>query len=174
MKKKLLIGIILSVLIFASVFIFNIMTRLDQKKEANELIQNLPNFELFSMKNHKLTKSNLEYNKPVILVFFDSTCEYCQHEAKEIKKNIELFSKTQIVFISAENLETIERFSLEYKLHNYDNIYFTADRDGQFASRVEATTNPYILVYDSKHKLLKRFKGQTKAEAILNLLQVDF
>lgn len=161
-------------LIMLCVLIYSIVTRLEEKKVASVLTQSLPEFEMPTLNNRNVSNLNLKNDTPVILFFFHSECEYCQHEAQEIEKKIELFSKTQILFISAEELETIKRFSIEYKLYNHDNIYFMADRDGQFASRIEATTNPYILIYDSKHKLLKRFKGQTKPEAILNLLQIDF
>ncbi|MNE87226.1 AhpC/TSA family protein [compost metagenome] len=105
-----------------------------------------------------------------MFVYFNSECEFCNHEAEMIKENIVAFKDIQIVFISFEKPDGIKSFAQKHKLLNYDDIHFIHDIKADFAATFDVKSLPSIVLYDKNQKLIERFKGQVKAETILKKL----
>jgi thioredoxin-related protein len=75
------------------------------------------------------------------------------------------------VFISFEEKERIAKFARQYKLNNRENIVFLEDRKGEFSKLFDVHSIPYIVIYDSNGKFLKKFKGITKINDVLKVLE---
>lgn len=171
MKKVLKITVIVSVLGLVSFLGYKVTSGIKEKKEAANRLQTIPTFSFQTMNGKPYSKDSLKPNTPTVFIYFHSTCDFCQHEAKSIRENIEQFKNIQLVFISIEPIEDIEAFSREYDLNNQTNTTFLYDSTDSFSGQFDATSIPYLLIYDRNQKLIKKHKGQYKAENILNLYQ---
>lgn len=171
MKKKLkpfLVVLLLSSIGFLG---YKIASTLTHKKEVAERIQSIPNFSFVTLQGAPYTQKDLPKNKPVVFVYFNSGCNYCQSEATKIHERLEDLKHTQLVFVSFEKTSIIEEFAKEYNLLNQENVLFLEDKKGQFSQLFDVHTIPYIVVYNADKKLLQKFKGLTKIDNILEVLK---
>lgn len=167
-KIKLLLGVfLLSTLGFLG---YKIVSKLNHKKEVAIRIKTIPNFSFQTMKGEIFTQDNLA-KKPTVFVYFNSECEYCQSEAIKIQERLSDFKEIQLIFISFEEKETIKQFAKEYQLINQENVLFLEDRKGEFSELFDVNSIPYMVIYDANKKLLKKFKGTTKVDKILDVLK---
>jgi thioredoxin-related protein len=84
-----------------------------------------------------------------------------------VQQNIEQLKAIQVVFISYEPIEKIKQFANNYKLLNYDNIYFLSDSKITFASTFDVKSMPCLVLYDKENNLIEKIKGQVKIETVL-------
>ncbi|MFB9077577.1 peroxiredoxin family protein [Flavobacterium procerum] len=173
MKKYL--KIIFLVLIIGSLvfLITEIITKINYKKEIAEKINTIPIFCYQDINGKNFTNDNLSKSTPVIFIYFNTECEYCNEEAQMISENINKFKNFQIVFISIEEIELIKKFVLFHKLNNYDNLYFLRDSKVSFASTFDVNTLPCIVLYNKNRKLIEKIKGQTKPELLFKKLKIE-
>ena len=107
----------------------------------------------------------------VVLVYFNSNCDYCQSEATKIEEHLEDFKEVQFVFVSFEKQDSIIAFAKEYKLYNKENIVFLEDKKGAFSQIFDINSIPYIVLYDANKNFMQKFKGATKIDDILAVLK---
>ncbi|WP_299363042.1 peroxiredoxin [Winogradskyella sp.] len=170
MKTYLRIGIIVIVVATFVYLGFKVGHNIQKKIDSAERLETIPDFEFQSLEDDIFTKDSLKANMPTLLIYFNSTCDFCQHEAKSIVEHLEDFKNVQLLFISEEPKHSIKTFAVDYKLYNQQNITFLHDNTHKFTDRFDANTIPYLLVYNEKGKLIKRHKGQLNAKGILKLL----
>lgn len=170
MKKKikfLILFFLLSILVFLG---YKITSKLSHKQKVEECTKVVPNFSFNTTKDIIYTQKDLP-NKPVVFVYFNSDCDFCKSEATKIEKHLIDFKDTQLVFVSFEEKETIEKFATAYKLNNKENVLFLEDKKGVFSKLFDVNSIPYIVIYNKDKELLKKFKGATKIDAILKVLE---
>ena len=171
MKKYLKIIIPIVLIGLFCFMIYNIISKINHKKEVAEQIKNLPKFEYQNLDESIFSNKNLKENTPTIFLYFNSDCDFCNHEANEIKGNIKKLDKFQLIFVSFEKPELIKAFSEKHELDKYDNITFIHDSKVTFATTFDVKSLPAIIIYDSKNKLIRKLKGQTKVSNILKMLK---
>jgi peroxiredoxin len=166
-KLKLFFGIILlSVIGFLGYIIVN---KLNHKKEVQERIKTMPNFFFYTLNGEVFSRKNMP-EKPSIFVYFNSDCDYCQLEAIKIEERLYDFGNVQLIFVSFEGKDVIQKFAKNYKLDNKKNVLFLEDSKGEFSKIFDVNSIPYTVVYGANGKLLKKFKGITKVDKILQVL----
>ncbi|MBX3255965.1 MAG: redoxin domain-containing protein [Chitinophagaceae bacterium] len=120
----------------------------------------LPQFSIvLSDSSTSYTKDQLPKGKKTIIILFSPDCDHCKHETERIKKNMELFKKSQIVMITTMPFEKIRSFSTEFGLDQYKNIVVGRDPKYFFPSFYKIHYLPFIAVYDKKQQFLKSFEG---------------
>lgn len=169
-KTRSLFIIIIGVLGLLSYLGYNVIIKAKEKNEIAKQIQTIPEFEFLTLKQQPFTKANLKLSQNTIFIYFNSACDFCQHEAQSISDNLESFKNVQFIFVSTEPITTIRQFSEQYNLNNKQNITFLYDNLNTFSSRFGAASIPFILIYDSEQKLIKKHKGQLNAKGILKVL----
>jgi len=170
-KKSILIVVVIAVLGLLSYLGFNVISKAKEKNKIAKQLEKIPGFEFLTLEQKPFTKANLKPNLNTIFVYFNSECDFCQLEAQSISDNLEKFKNVQFIFVSTEPIETIKQFLEQYNLNNQDNITFLYDNDNTFSNRFDASSIPYILIYNSKQSLIKKHKGQLNANGILRALQ---
>lgn len=169
MYKKSIITLVLISLFSAFLFLgYLIIDRLIFKRKIEVKLESLPAAKLFGLDSLVYT---INSSSSVCIVYFDSNCEYCQYELKEIKNNISLFTHSQIVFISSQDIASIKKASEDYGLAKIFNIDFVKINSIDVFDTFGSASLPHIFIYDSNQKLVKEFKGETKVEAILKYLE---
>lgn len=170
MKSFIKIGVIAIFIGLLSFLLYNVVTKSIRKKEIAKTLQTIPVFSFTTLNNTSFTNKDLKSNAPVIFIYFNTDCDFCQHEAKSIEEKITDFSNIQLLFVSTEPIDSIRTFAEKYKLLNYDQVNFLQDRNYIFSTQFDANSIPYSLIYDKNQHLKKKHKGQLKAETILKEL----
>lgn len=171
MKKKIKVLIIIFLLSLFAYLGRNVIAKMQHKNDVAKTLETIQEFSFKTLQNVDFTNANLKTNAPTIFIYFNSECDFCQHEAQSISENILSFKDTQILFVSTENNEIIKEFANKYNLLNQPNIVFLHDNTRTFSTRFDANSIPFLLVYNKKQVLVKKHKGQLKAKALLKFLE---
>ncbi|WP_133526841.1 TlpA family protein disulfide reductase [Flavobacterium sp. 245] len=170
MKKYLKIILALAFISILSFFAYQIITKINHKKEVAENIKTIPEFIYQNINGGNFTNKNLKEGIPNLFVYFNSECEYCNEEAKIIKQNIDKFKNIQLIFVSLEKPQLIKMFAVKHQLTAYNNVHFLCDSKVTFATTFDVKSLPCLVLYDKNQKLIEKIKGQTKTEILLKKL----
>ncbi|CAA9198802.1 peroxiredoxin family protein [Flavobacterium collinsii] len=170
MKKKLKIILTISFICILAFFTYQIVIKINHKKEAAENIKTIPEFSYKNINGGFFTNRDIKINTPTLFIYFNSECEYCNEEAKMIKENAEKFQNVQLIFVSFEKLELIKTFVTKHQLTSYDNIHFLCDNKVTFSATFDVKSLPCLVLYNKNQKLVEKIKGQTKTEILLKKL----
>lgn len=170
MKNQLKIIIpILFIGVFAY-FGYQIYSKIQHKKEVAEHIKTIPKFEYQNIKGGNFTNENLKKDTPTLFIYFNSECDFCNHEAEMVQQNIEQIKAIQVIFISFEPIEKIKQFAIKYNLLNHANITFLSDSKITFATAFDVNSMPCLVLYDKENNVIEKIKGQVKIETVLEKL----
>lgn len=147
-----------------------IISKIKVKRDIFNKISTIPDFDLLSLNQKRFDRSNLNPKLNTVFIYFNSECDFCQHEALSIRDNLDSFKNIQFIFVSNESIVNIQQFSEMHNLNNTQNISFLHDNNSIFSDCFDATSIPYILIYDKNQKLIKKHKGQLNANGILKAI----
>lgn len=170
MKKILKIIIPILIISLLTFMGYKVVSKINHKKQVAENIKKMPAFSYLTLENKIFTNENLEEGKPTLFIYFNSECDFCNHEAEMVKENIEQLKEIEVVFISYEPIEKIKPFATKFKLLNHANIYFLSDSKISFATTFDVKSMPCLVFYDKDNNLIEKIKGQVKIETVLNKL----
>ena len=171
MKKNIKIFLPLIVL-FILMYTGYCMIKLSrQQKNKTERITHIPPFELKNIQGELFTNAELKEGVPVMFFYFNSECDFCQAEIKDIVTNIKKFEGIQLVFVSFEPIQKIITFQATHKLDIYDNVVFLSDYRNTFSETFDVKTLPSSLVYNENGILVSRNNGAVKVNYLLKALK---
>ncbi len=171
MRKILTIIIPIILVFFLTFMVFKIVCMIKHKQTIEKQIQTIPNFSFTNVYNNRLfTNKDLEKNKAVLIIYFNTECEHCKYETKQISKQNEKFQKFQIVMVSFEEADTLKMFAKKYNIDKLTNISLLQDKEIKFDSIFGKSPFPSSYIYNKNKKLVKKFKGEVKTGALLKYL----
>jgi len=162
--------IIVVVVLFLAVMGVQVLKKLQHKEQVQQALAILPKFSFQTLEGSTFTKANLPKNNKAVFIYFNTKCDYCFYETKDISEQLERFKSTILLLVSNESKEAIKSFAIKQNLLGKEKVICLQDSAYTFAKQFEANSIPYILVYDAQGKLLLRHKGQLRAEKLLQLL----
>ena len=124
--------------------------------------KNIPPFNLvLSDGVTSFNASNLEKNKPVMIIYFDPDCEHCTQFTRSVVKNIKLFSNTQIIMICGTgSINSVKKFVRDNALNKYpvikvgtEGIYHTT------MNFYHVYITPFTALYNSNGSLIKYYRN---------------
>lgn len=121
----------------------------------------------------KFTKSDLKPGNTYVFVFFDPSCVYCQHEARDIDANFSKFNNTEFMFISMNDPGLMSTFFDNYAkgLNNKDNVHLLYDRDMNFIQKFHIPTQyPATYIYNADGSLKTYWNGTKSAEDMIKAI----
>ena len=170
MKKIQKIVIPILIISFLAFMSYKVVSKINHKKQVAENIKKMPDFSYATLEKKVFTQKNLEEGKPTLFIYFNSECDFCNHEAEMVQQTLDKLKDIQVVFISYEPVEKIKQFAAKFKLLNHDNIYFLSDSKISFATTFDVKSIPCIVLYDKGNNLIEKIKGQIKIEKVLEKL----
>lgn len=162
--------IIVVVVLFLFVMGVQVLKKLQHKEQVQQALAILPEFSFCTLEGGSFTNAQLPQNNKIVFIYFNTECEYCFYETKDISEQLERFKATTLLLVSNEKKEAIKAFAIKQNLQDKSQVIFLQDSTYTFAKQFEANSIPYILAYDAQGKLLLRHKGQLRAEKLLQLL----
>lgn len=169
-KRVLLIGYI-SIVLTATAYIFSqTILQLNKNEKIAEKNSELPNIQLTNTDGSKTSLKIWGYKNKVLIFYFNSECEHCKKEVQEYKKYMENFKDIKVLWISNEDLKSINMF----KLYNFQNIPTNTKiaqiSSGDAVNTFGFKTAPSIFIYDENGDIVKKYSGSTKMETILRFI----
>ncbi|MBV5280860.1 MAG: TlpA family protein disulfide reductase [Paludibacter sp.] len=161
--------IIILVLILSG---YKVLSFLQQKKIRDDRIAYLPSFIFETTQGQSYTNSSLKKKLPVVFIYFNSECDFCQFETQDIERNIRKLKGVQLIFVSFEPIQKIIMFQKIHKLDIYDNVIFLSDYKNIFSETFGVETLPSSLVYDKNGKLVSRNNGAVKVDYLLKAVKI--
>lgn len=171
MKKIIKFSILFLIISIVGYLSYKISTKLHYKSEVAQNTKHLTQFSFPTTKGNIYTQEQLRDKDYTIFVYFNSECEHCQYEAKQISENLLEFQKAQLLFISFEPMDKIKTFALQYHLDGKEKVTFLQDAKGDFSEKFDVNGIPYILIYNPNRDLVQKYKGEVKIEALLKHLK---
>lgn len=158
--------VILLVLLIGITFVWLFSATLENLRKREKREDNLLTFPSLSLLTLDSADHTIKTNQLTVLIYFNSTCEHCRYEMQDIYKKIKLFERSQVVFMSSEQLAKIGSFANSSGLVGFPNVRFTKIEPEHAAAVFGPLSIPHIFIYGKDGELRKEFKGETKAEAI--------
>ena len=133
----------------------------------------MPDFKILKLDNTWFSKEQLPKNDYTIIIYFAPDCGHCQHEMKEIIKEIDKFKKVNFVWVSFKSLAEISAFYVKYEISKYPNMYMGRDLDYKLPSFYRVKFTPFIAVYDKNNLFMKAFPGGAEMKDLLPVLKLN-
>ena len=132
------------------------LTLLSFQTQAQTPAQTIPAFTFYKLDKTPFTNKNITSGKDVMFIFFDVTCDHCQHTIGTLSKRINECSKISIYLISLEDKTAINNFLNQYgkNLMNKSNVTVLMDIKDQFITQFSPRQYPSVFLYSSARKLL--------------------
>lgn len=172
MPFKRTVSAVVVVLVLGAIAFLSIRIYQDAsaRHATTERIQTLPPITLTALDGTPVSTNHLATTEPVVLVYFGTTCRFCQAEAHSLAAHDALQDTARIFMISAESRAALEQFAAEYELDPASGIQVLRDRDGTFAETFGISRVPNTFIYGANRRLLRHFQGEASAEAIRHIL----
>lgn len=105
-----------------------------------------------------------------ILILFNTECDHCQRQAKEISEKIDAFKNNELLFIAADSVHKIDNFSKTYNLANKPNVKFGRAEFQDVFMNFGSIPTPSVYIYSREKKFVKSFLGETPVEELIKYL----
>lgn len=163
--------VVLSLAVAAiGVLVFMIERVYERKAQQKLSWTTVPSLNLELSDSSFLNASDLIGTRPTLIVLFNSDCDYCSDEARDISDHARQLTAINTFFISVEELTDIIRFGNTHQLAGHEHIYLAKADPVDFNSTFGVVSFPRIMLYGADGKLAKDFSGVTKVESILKYL----
>jgi peroxiredoxin len=152
----------LTILLISSFFSFPLLA---QSAPA----QKIPDFTFYKMNGESFSRKDLTKSKRIVIIFFDATCEHCQHELKAISDRFDEFKKAEFYLVSMDNVRGIRWFMERYapRMNGKANVTLLTDLNRQFITRFTPLQYPALFVYGTSGDLIKYFGQNSKVSDIV-------
>jgi peroxiredoxin len=126
------------------------------KGSAQTPAQTIPEFTFYKLDKTPFTNKNVTSGKEVLFIFFDVTCDHCQHTIGTLSKRIIECQKIAIYLISLEDKTAITNFFNQYgkNLPDQKNVTILQDSKNTFITQFSPRKYPSVFLYSAQKKLL--------------------
>lgn len=170
MRRKLAFIFLLLVLAMIGYLGFSIYGQLQEKQAVEERIAALPQFLVADLKGNEFSSENVK-QASLILTYFNTGCEFCKAEIRSMKEHELLQQSTSIWLVSDEPDTVLKDFAATFELDSLQSIQVLRDKNQEVRKMFGVKGVPNTFVYSENGKLLKSFKGETKAEVLYKLIK---
>jgi peroxiredoxin len=161
--KKILLPAFLMILFF---------TRSLGQAAAVKSGSTIPTFRMLLTNGQYFSSSQIQKNRPVVLIYFAPDCDHCLVLMDQLFKKIHQLDKASVVMITFKSPQEIIGFEKKYNTSKYPNIKVGTEGTTYVVRnfyRLEKT--PFTAVYDRKGVLAFSYKEETPVPEMLARLK---
>jgi len=129
----------------------------------------LPDFHFLNTEKEAVDKKSLPKGKALLLIYFRSDCDHCEHTAMQLKTTAVKYPAT-IWMVSAEEIPVLRNFEEMTGLYDINNLTVLQDDSHQLHKAYDFTRLPFIVLYSSTGKQLKLFDELPSVETVRKIL----
>jgi hypothetical protein len=140
----------------AALIFLSLWSLVSFETHAQTPAQTIPAFTFYKLDKTPFTNKNVTVGKEVLFIFFDVTCDHCQHTIGTLSKRINECQKISIYLISLEDKTAINAFFNQYgkNLPSQKNVTILQDSKNQFITQFNPRKYPSVFLYSAQKKLL--------------------
>ncbi len=168
MKKTLFIASVAFLALFGSLQLYVYLSRPTPAGELREKVANVP---ALSLKDRHGNEFTIPTGRPVVLIYFNSTCDHCQRQLNVLRDNLGLFANAALVLMSSQSMEEVVPFTDGLGFDKESHVYLVQITHEELANVFGTLGLPHIFVYSAKGKLVGLFAGETTVAAIAEHLK---
>ncbi len=174
MKIKHLTEIVIAIILILGIYywLFPLKHNMANPMEYFK-IKELPKFSFYQIENDTIpfTPSDLELDKPLVLIHFNTHCPFCQNELGNLSLRIDEFKNVQFLLVSMQSVYSTKAYMQELGLYGRQNIHLARDKKQKMDFYFGHTPIPTTFIYDANFILKKRFIGEQTPDVILETLK---
>jgi cytochrome oxidase Cu insertion factor (SCO1/SenC/PrrC family) len=123
---------------------------------AQKPVSTIPEFTFYKSDKSPFTNTNLESGKMLFFVFFDVTCEHCQHAIQYINKHAGKFKNVAVYLITLDEWDKVKSFLDKYgpQLEDKTNITMLRDTRNEFIIKFGPVKYPSLFLFSTQRKLI--------------------
>ena len=128
----------------------------------------IPAFKVLLTNGNYFTSSDIEKNKPFVLVYFAPDCDHCIVLMNELFKKIHQLDQASILLVTFKPSTDLNAFEKKYQTAKYKNIRVGTEGISYVLRdyyRLQKT--PFTAVYNAKGKLAFSYKNETPVNELL-------
>lgn len=156
-------------LIVACVLGWRLYVRIASEQEIYRRIADRPSF-VFHTPDGAAVSTDQAVGRPLWLVFFHTSCEYCWMEASNIRQDRSL-REVQIWMISPEPADSLRSFAALFRLDTLDHVQFLQDTTYSGHTFFGVASTPSSFLYSAQGTLIRSFKGTVQTETVYKALE---
>ncbi|GAB3250608.1 hypothetical protein GCM10027347_08490 [Larkinella harenae] len=171
MKTGLTYSLLIGVVVLIGYFLSRTVSAVSRTHEIQTRRQALPDFSQFSIQapSRPVSQAMLQ-GRTNIIILFNPDCEHCQYEAAKISKNRDALKRATIWMLTTEKPARVGQFTRQFGLDTLANVCVGCLTPEELTKAFGPTLVPHLFIYGPDGNLRKQYKGETKMEAILQLL----
>ncbi|WP_207492661.1 peroxiredoxin family protein [Aridibaculum aurantiacum] len=131
----------------------------------------LPTFSIQTPDSSWFSKSQLQENKPVLLLYFSPDCGHCMIETEEMIGKMNSLKNLQIVMATSREFDEMKKFADHYKLERFRNVRIGRDAQRTITRFYRVKFTPFSALYDKKGNFLKAYEKGIDWEELLRLVK---
>lgn len=108
--------------------------------------------------------------RPMIINYFNTRCRFCQAEIQSIQEHPNLSKKARVLLISDEPQRRIQLYARSIGLDT-TMVEVAWDSAGAIKNLYGVESVPVTFIYGKDSLLIERFKGETKADLLYELIK---
>lgn len=129
----------------------------------------IPALKFTDTDNAAVSNKDIPKGKALLLLYFRSDCDHCEHTAQQLKKTAAQYP-LNIWMVSAEPIPTLRTFEDMMSLYDIDNLRVMQDHTQSMHRWFDFSKLPFIVVFDKNGKQLKTFDELPSAATIKKIL----
>lgn len=174
MKKGAFLIIIISIISLVSIVLYQFNDlKLDSNKNAivKTSKSNIPLFEFTTLQGDIFSKYDLDKNRSTIIIYFDPDCGLCEKSAKIFYKFQKIHKDSQVLFVSSNNVQQIEKFIKKFKLNEVSNINFYTIEFDAFYKLFNEVGTPTYFIYNANQKHVKTINDEVPVKILFRYVK---
>lgn len=132
----------------------------------------VPPFTILLTNGQYFSYTELQKDKPVMLIYFAPDCDHCRDFIKQLTLGMREFTKTQIILISYFPLAKLQQFNKDFKLAKFSNIKMGTEGNSFLVPKYfKISTFPFTALFNKTGKLTATFRQPPSLEVLSNSLR---
>ena len=123
---------------------------------AQKPVSTIPVFTFYKSDRSPFTNTNLESGKMLFFIFFDVTCEHCQHAIQYVNKHAIEFKNVAVYLVTLDEWDKVKLFLDKYgpQLENKTNVTLLRDTRNEFIIKFSPVKYPSLFLFSAQKKLI--------------------
>ncbi len=128
----------------------------------------LPQFSIQLTDGKTFRTTDLEKNKPVMIIYFDPECDHCHAFLEKLLPNLALFSKDQILLVTYVPVKELKNYVDHSALAKYPQLKIGTE-GSNYAVRYfyDVVQFPYVALHDASGNLIVTYESEVPPPAEL-------
>lgn len=169
MKKILKIIIVVIISLSVSYMLYSIISKTNEIDAQKEKLKRMPKFLFTTLSGNTFSYSDIEVSKHTLIIYFSTTCIYCEKQIENITEEYNLLQNTQIVLVATEEKKSIIDFLNKFNVKKYEpNISVVISDTEYFIETFGLWNAPSIFLYNPDKQLLFLNEGVLGVDSIIS------